>query len=216
MSFNQLIKEYDWDFTQLQFNYVDRDCQGGETGLTCAREKGIGTIIMEPLRGGQLANDLNPVISKELSAENPQKTLAAWGFEYLWNHPCVDIVLSGMNTMKQLTENIELAANARPGMLSESEEAALERAGKLYQDMMRVPCTVCRYCGSICPQNIWIPGCMEAYNRVNITNILDAKYTYRGATRDSEVCVGCGACKEICPQHIDIPEIIKELQILFP
>jgi predicted aldo/keto reductase-like oxidoreductase len=212
--FRQVIDAWEWEFTQLQFNYVDREMQAGEEGLKLAHHKGIDTIIMEPLRGGQLVRELHPAIRTILHDANPDKSLAQWGLEFLWNRPDVGMVLSGMTSMADVRENIALAERATIGMLTEQEVAAMEQAGDIYRSLIRVPCTICRYC-SDCPQGIDIAQIMKVYNNSATMNPEAARKQYGEIVRAGKECVTCGYCEDVCPQDIRIMKTLREAAAFF-
>lgn len=210
----QVIGAWDWEFTQIQFNYVDRCMQAGEEGLVLAHRHGIDTIIMEPLRGGQLVREVHPAIRQVLREANPGKTMAQWALEYLWNRPDVDLVLSGMTTMEDVRENIFLAERAEVGMLTSREVAALEKAGDVYQSLIHVPCTLCRYCNS-CPQGIDIARVMRVYNNAVTMDHAAARKQYGEIIGQGKECLNCGRCEEVCPQDIRITEVLREAAAFF-
>jgi predicted aldo/keto reductase-like oxidoreductase len=212
--YREVIGAWDWEFTQIQFNYVDRYMQAGEEGLVLANRHGIDTIVMEPLRGGQLVREVHPAIRRVLQEANPDKTLAQWALEYLWNRPDVDLVLSGMTAMTDVRENIALAERAEAGMLAPPEVAALEKAGDIYQSLIRVPCTLCRYCEA-CPQGIDIARVMRVYNNSATMDPLAAAKQYRDIISQGKGCVDCGQCEDVCPQDIRITEVLGEAATFF-
>jgi predicted aldo/keto reductase-like oxidoreductase len=211
--YREVLDAWEWEFSQIQFNYVDRLMQAGEAGLIQAHRYGIDTIVMEPLRGGQLVREVHPAIRQVLHEANPDKSLAQWALEYLWNRPEVDLVLSGMTSMDDVRENIALAARAGVGMLTDQEVAALEKAGDIYQSLIRVPCTLCRYCEA-CPQGIDIARVMRVYNNSATMDPLAARKQY-GEIIQGKSCVDCGQCEELCPQDIRITEVLKEAETFF-
>jgi predicted aldo/keto reductase-like oxidoreductase len=212
--FQKIVDEYDWEFVQLQFNYVDRNIQAGEQGLIYADQKGLGTIIMEPLRGGQLVQNLPEQIKTVLQSVAPHRTMADFGLNWLWNREDVDLVLSGMSNMSQVEENIRFAAMARPGMMSQVELGALQEAEKMYSSMIQVKCTLCRYCLP-CPSEINIPSIFNAYNMAFTGALESGLKRYRHETSDATPCLECGQCEEKCPQSILIREKLKEISAFF-
>ena len=207
--FNEIVTKYDWEFAQIQMNYVDINMQAGISGLKYADNNGLGTIIMEPLRGGQLVNDANSEIKSILHNANPDKSLAEWGFEFLFNRNDVDIVLSGMNHIDQVKENIKIASNSYIGMLSGKETEALYKVSEVYRKLIKVPCTTCRYCG-ICPQNISIYNAFMQYNNAVTMDFENAKMNFNKNKDLINSCIDCRKCVDVCPQGIDIPKVLKE------
>ena len=215
--FCQLLDAYDWDFCQIQCNYMDEHTQAGVTGLRHAAEKGLPVIIMEPLRGGRLVNHLPQDALKAFRAAVPDRSPAEWGFRWLWNQKEVTCVLSGMNSVDMVQENIRVASDCLPGSLTDAEQAAIRRAGEAINARMKVGCTGCRYCMP-CPHHVDIPGTFAAYNRLYTDGRFAGLREYfmctalrRNATGAS-MCIGCGHCEQHCPQGIPIREKLKEAE----
>ena len=212
--FCQLLDAYDWDFCQIQYNYMDEHSQAGRSGLMYAAPKGLPVIIMEPLRGGRLVNG-RPREAKEIFAKcDAGRSPAEWAFRWLWNQPQVTCVLSGMNSIDMVRENVKTASEMLPGEFSEKEEKVFADVVAAIQSKMRVGCTGCRYCMP-CPMHVDIPGTFAAYNRQASEGRFSALREYfmgTGVRKDytgPANCIGCGKCEQHCPQHI---EIRKELQ----
>jgi len=211
--FCQLIDAFDWDFCQIQYNYLDENFQAGRKGLQYAAARGIPVIIMEPLRGGKLVNNL-PAEALKLFTEHPaRRTPAEWSFRWLWTQPEVTCVLSGMNSVDMVKENCSVADSAEIGDLGPEEEALLSGVAAAINGNMKVGCTGCGYCMP-CPKNVDIPGTFSAYNRRYSEGKIAAMREYMmGTILRKDVasianCIGCGKCEAHCPQHI---EIRKEL-----
>ena len=215
--FCQLVDAYDWDFCQIQYNYMDEHSQAGRRGLYHAHAKGLPVIIMEPLRGGRLVHRL-PEEAKKLFAEYPVSyTPAQWAFRWLWNQPEVTVVLSGMNSMEMVRENVETAANTQAGEMTQEEEAMLQQVVAAINAKVKVGCTGCGYCQP-CPKGVDIPGTFAAYNR----RFTDGKFvalkeyamctTLRTNVTAASQCIGCGKCEKHCPQGIPIREKLKDAQ----
>ena len=220
--FCRLVDAYDWDFCQIQYNYMDEHSQAGRKGLNHAHAKGLPVIIMEPLRGGKLVNQL-PEEAKKIFAEYPiQRTSAQWAFRWLWNQPEVTVVLSGMNTDEMVRDNVETACNVRIGELGEAEETMLQQIVKAINAKMKVGCTGCGYC-TPCPKGVDIPGIFAAYNRVYSESKVSGlrEYfmctTFRKNSTGASNCIGCGKCERHCPQGLPIRKHLqdakKELEI---
>ena len=214
--FFQLLEAHDWDFCQIQYNYININYQAGMAGLKKASEKGIPVFVMEPLLGGKLANGLPSKAVKVFKSVNKTLTPAAWALRWLWNQKEVAVVLSGMNTDSQLEENIKIANDSSADMLSREEKDAIESVIKLFNASYKIPCTGCNYCMP-CPHNVNIPGCFMAYNvsyaagmycgvqqYLTSTGITDPRINYAAGN-----CKKCGECEKHCPQHIPI---IKSLE----
>ena len=212
--FCKLLDAYDWDFCQIQYNYLDENSQAGRIGLQYAASKNIPVIIMEPLRGGRLVNSL-PGDAKKAIEEYPiKRTPAEWAFRWLWNQKEVTCVLSGMNSIEMVEENIKTASNIQVGEFTEKEEELIEKVKKAIDKNMKVGCTGCRYCMP-CPQNVDIPGTFSAYNKIYSDGKMTAFKEYFMCTalrKDSSAasnCVQCGKCEMHCPQHIEIRKELK-------
>lgn len=212
--FCRLVDAYDWDFCQIQYNYMDEHSQAGRTGLQYANQKGLPVVIMEPLRGGKLVS-LMPEEGKKIIANyEVKRTPAQWAFRWLWNQPEVTCVLSGMNSMEMLNDNINTASTAKVGEMTDADQAMLSKVVDAINSKMKVGCTGCRYCMP-CPQNVDIPGTFAAYNRVYSEGKGVGKRDYimctivRQKPTSASNCIGCGKCERHCPQHIEIRKELK-------
>ena len=212
--FCKLVDAYDWDFCQIQYNYLDEHTQAGRRGLYHAHARGLPVIIMEPLRGGRLVN-LLPAEAKKLMADSGRNWSAAqWGLRWLWDQKEVTVVLSGMNSREMVAENIRTACEARVGDLTEEDHGLLAAVVEAINASVKVGCTACGYCQP-CPKNVDIPGAFAAYNRYHTESRAGAKKDYLKCTlfRKNHThagnCIGCGKCEKHCPQGI---EIRKELE----
>ena len=213
--FCKLIDVYDWDFCQIQYNYMDEHSQAGRKGLYYAYEKQIPVVIMEPLRGGKLVKRLPAEAVKLFESYHIKHTPAQWAFRWLWNQKEVTCVLSGMNSMEMVQDNINTASAVEIGELGPEEEALLKQVVCAINAKMKVGCTGCGYCMP-CPKNVDIPGTFSAYNRRysegKFWGLVD--YAMSTAIRKNSTaasnCIGCGKCEQHCPQHIAIRDNLKE------
>jgi len=212
--FCRLVDVYDWDFCQIQYNYMDEHSQAGRRGLYHAHEKGLAVIIMEPLRGGKLVNRL-PEDAKKIFADYPTKhTPAQWAFRWLWNQPEITCVLSGMNSDEMVRDNINTASTVSVGELGPDEEAMLKQVVAAINSKMKVGCTGCGYCMP-CPKGVDIPGTFAAYNRRYSENKFWGLVDYfmctslRKNSAAASNCIECGKCEKHCPQHIQIRQELK-------
>lgn len=213
-TFKELIDAYDWDFCQIQYNYLDEHTQAGREGLLYAAGKQIPVIIMEPLRGGKLV-DLLPDSAKEAIRNYPVKrTPAEWAFHWLWDQPEVTCVLSGMNSQEMVTENIKTASETSAHAFTESDHELIKTVKAKINQNLRVGCTGCGYCMP-CPQGVDIPTAFRCYNKARMDGRFSTILEYiqvtslRKDSSDISKCIQCGACEQHCPQHIAIR---KELQ----
>jgi len=212
-TFCRLVDAYGWDFCQIQYNYMDENSQAGRTGLSYAAGKGLPVIIMEPLRGGRLADGLPDGAKKLLRQADASP--AALSFRWLWDQPEVTVVLSGMNTREAVAENLATAAAAAPGCFSEKERQLLTVVRQEINAKIKVGCTGCGYCMP-CPKGVDIPGTFRCYNELYTDNLLTAEREYfmcttmRPHTARASQCVRCGRCKAHCPQSIDIPDVLRQ------
>ena len=213
--FCALLDAYDWDFCQIQYNYMDEHSQAGRRGLLYAHEKGLPVIIMEPLRGGKLAANLPAKAQAIFDAAEPKRSAAHWAFRWLWDQKEVSCVLSGMNSMEMLRENIAAASEAAVGDLTEADQAMLRAVAAAINEKMPVGCTGCGYCMP-CPKGVDIPGTFAAYNRSASEGRFSALKEYTMCTamrRQSSAasnCIGCGKCESHCPQSLPIRQHLSE------
>lgn len=213
--FCQLVDSYDWDFCQIQYNYMDEHSQAGRRGLNYAHEKGLPVVIMEPLRGGKLVNRLPEDAKRIFANYKIQHTPAQWAFRWLWNQPEVTCVLSGMNSDEMVRDNINTASTVTVGELGPEEEAMLQDVVKAINSKMKVGCTGCGYCMP-CPKNVDIPGTFSAYNRRYTEGKYAGFFDYmmctalRKTSTAASNCIECGKCEKHCPQHIEIRKELKK------
>ena len=215
--FCKIVDAHDWDFCQIQYNYLDEHSQAGRKGLHHAHAKGLPVIIMEPLRGGRLVNRL-PEDAKKIMQNHPLGyTPAQWAFRWLWDQKEVTCVLSGMNTMEMVRDNVKTASEAQIGELGAGEQAMLQKVVAAINARMKVGCTGCGYCMP-CPKGVDIPGTFAAYNRKYAEGTFSALKEYfmctaaRKTSSAASNCIGCGKCEKHCPQGIQIRQELKNAQ----
>jgi predicted aldo/keto reductase-like oxidoreductase len=204
-----------WDFCQIQYNYVDVEFQAGQRGLRYAAERGLGAIIMEPLRGGVLARPPEPV-AVFLAQGRRNWTPAEWGLQWVWNQPEVSLVLSGMSTLDQVRENVESASRSGVGTLSPNELGLIERVRDAYLALRPIPCTRCGYCLP-CPSGVAIPRILELGNQAAMyADAAAARFEYRMLAEEERAdrCTVCHRCEERCPQRIPVAEWIARSHVV--
>ena len=211
--FKRIVDSFDWDFCQIQYNYMDEEIQAGREGLTYAARKGLGIVVMEPLRGGSLAKEPPPDMQALWEQAPQQRSPAQWALEWVLDHPEVSVVLSGMNSLEQVEENCRIASRAGPRSLSAEELATIDRIKESFRLRMPIPCTSCGYCLP-CPSGVNIPRIFSIYNDRFIYG--DQRWTHlmytigTNADERADQCAACGECEEACPQSIAIPEKLRE------
>lgn len=221
--FQQLVDAYDWDFCQIQYNYMDEHSQAGREGLTYAAGKGLPVIIMEPLRGGRLVN-LLPKETKKLFETDPlARTPAELAFRWLYDQPEVTCVLSGMNSMEMIAENVITAEKGTAGHFSKEDAALVEKVKEEIEKTVKVNCTGCGYCMP-CPFGVDIPVTFRCYNEMYSETKSGARKEYLQCTAfrknqsSASQCRQCGKCEQHCPQQIEIRKelkrAVKELETL--
>ena len=211
--FKEIVDGYDWAICQIQYNYFDRNYQAGREGLEYAASKGLGVVVMEPLRGGKLTNKIPDQVQKVWDQADPKRAPVEWALRWIWNHSEVSTVLSGMSSMSQLRENIKIANEANSFSLSKKNLELIDRVTELYKKMCIVDCTACGYCMP-CPQGVNIPLNFTLYNDTSVFEALgNAAMRYKemlSPEQKASQCTACGECEERCPQHIPIIEELKK------
>jgi predicted aldo/keto reductase-like oxidoreductase len=217
-AFKEIVDAYGWEFCQIQYNYLDETSQAGTAGLEYAAAKGLAVIIMEPLRGGNLAGRVPETIRKIWDNASVKRSPAEWALRWVWNHPEVTVVLSGMNDESHIDENLRIAETALPASLTEEELATVRQARDEYKRLMKVGCTGCGYCMP-CPAGVDIPGCFASYNAYHLfSHDRSGKFQYigrhgglMGEKSNAGLCRQCGKCAKACPQALPIPSLMKDV-----
>lgn len=209
----KMLKEYDWEISQIQLNYIDRDIQAGEMGGMFAHDLGLGVSVMSPLKGGVLVNRLNYDMRKRLSAANPGYSYAEWGLKWLYGKSYVDVVLNGISSMDDLNENVRIVNDNQ--RLSENEEKVLSQVRDIFFASGQIPCTKCNYC-SICSEKIKIPMIFDTYNHyLYDDDKLHYVAYYVFLTKGKLKCRQCRVCETKCPQKIKISDELQRIHNLF-
>ncbi|MFO7295276.1 MAG: aldo/keto reductase [Clostridia bacterium] len=211
--FKSIIDAYDWKMCQIQLNFLDENYQAGVEGMRYAASKGIPVVIMEPLKGGRLAHNIPRDIQELWNSFHIKRSPVEWAFRWLYNFPEVTVILSGVSTMEQLKENIEIFKNAAPNSMTEEELDLVRRVKAAYESKIKVSCTSCNYCMP-CPSGINIPRIFSLYNNASMyDDIAGQSKEYKKLIEenaDASHCVECGQCESACPQSIPIIEKLKE------
>jgi predicted aldo/keto reductase-like oxidoreductase len=219
--FKRIVDAYPWTFCQIQYNYLDQEFQAGTEGLRYAAARNLGVVVMEPLRGGALAKPTPPpAVAALWDGAQVRRSPAQWALRWVWNHPEVTVVLSGMNEEAHIAENLAAAEEALPDSLSQAELGLVDQAARTYKELMQVGCTGCGYCMP-CPMGVLIPTCFDAYNSLHMSGDPDgARFLYAASTGGqigmhepgmASQCVECGECLAKCPQRIPIPDVLKKV-----
>jgi predicted aldo/keto reductase-like oxidoreductase len=215
-TFKKTVDAYDWDFCQIQYNYMNEELQAGTEGLRYAAAKGLGIVVMEPILGGSLAKKPPEEVERLWNSADVKRTPAEWALEWVWNHPEVSVVLSGMSTMEQVVENVRSAETTAP--LTDKELSIVEKVRDTYLRLVKANCTGCRYCMP-CPFGVEIPTNFTLYNEASMYNNVEGKkqdYTRMSKeNRAASACQECGNCEAVCPQHLSIRKLLKEADVLF-
>ncbi len=216
-NFLKILVDYDWDFCQIQYNYLDETTQAGVAGLKAAAERGIPVIIMEPLRGGKLVNKLPEAAKRLISGNERGWSAAEWALRWLWDQPEVTVVLSGMNSVEMVEENVRTASDARAGVFTADDRAFLQRVLGIIKEKEKVGCTGCRYCMP-CPKGVDIPGIFAGYNTMYTESPTAGRSQYfqtvalAAEPSFASQCIQCGKCEQHCPQGIPIREKLQEAE----
>ena len=212
--FKEIVDSYDWAMCQVQYNYFDEYYQAGKEGLKYAASKGVGVVVMEPLRGGKLTDRIPEKVQRLWDSASVKRTPAEWALRWVWNHTEVSTALSGMSSMAQLIENTRIAEDAKAGILSESELQVIAEVCEAYRGMLQIGCTGCAYCMP-CPNGVNIPLNFSLYNdsfmfKDEDLNLMLYNHMLTPEQRGSN-CAECGECEQHCPQQIKIPKELKKV-----
>jgi predicted aldo/keto reductase-like oxidoreductase len=207
--FTEIVDDYDWSFCQIQLNYLDEEYQAGRNGLHYAAAKDMGVIVMEPLRGGRLGENL-PTEAQALfdkAGVSPAEMALRW----VLNESDVSFLLSGMNRKDHLEQNVNACFNAVPGNMSPDDLELIAKAKKIFDEKIKVPCTTCGYCMP-CPNGVDIPTSFRCYNNSFVFDQKDPSYeNFLGMGQRASACIECGTCEPLCPQGIEIINDLKKV-----
>lgn len=211
-SFEKIIKFRDWDFCQIQYNYMDTEEQAGDKGYALAKELGVPMVIMEPVKGGSLAT-LPESVTTGLTTARPDASVASWALRWVGTHDNVKVILSGMSSMEQVTDNLKTFSNFEP--LSDEEMGLVNDTADAIKARIKNGCTGCRYCMP-CPAGVNIPRNFSVWNQYSMyENTGHTRWAWGQAFPENEKasnCIKCGKCEAACPQKISIREHLSALQ----
>ena len=213
-NFNEIVDGYDWSFCQIQYNYLDEEYQAGRKGLEYAAGKGLGITIMEPLRGGKLAVNLPDSVQTAFDRARKKRSPAEWALSWIWNHPEASLLISGMNGMDQVAENLKAADNFKQDSFTEEDSRVIGKVQKLFRQRIKVDCTAYAYCMP-CPSGVDIPGCFEFFNNYHLFGREENYNRFLKPEQRASACTECGTCETHCPQALPIPELLKNVTELF-
>lgn len=216
--FKEIVDAYPWEFCQIQLNYMDKDFQAGIKGLDYAASKGLQVIIMEPLKGGKLTDILPESVEKYWAEADIKRSPAGWALRWVADFPEVLTILSGMSTMDQLKENIQVLSDALPHSLTEKDHQIINKVSTEYNKLIKYSCTGCRYCMP-CPKKIEIPAVINFYNEwflYNGNDKIKADFiTWIPPKRRPSACISCNACQSHCPQSLPVSTIMNKASEIF-
>jgi predicted aldo/keto reductase-like oxidoreductase len=215
-AFKEIVGAATGEMAQIQLNILDENYQVGVEGLKYGAEEGLAMVIMEPLRGGSLVNQIPPEVADLISAYPEKRSLAEWCFRWLYNMPETTVILSGCGSMDQLKDNLRIFDQAKSGVMSASDLNLIKEIQDVYASKVSVRCTACRYCMP-CPQDVEIPEIFKLFNALKILPG-GAGFTERSLYGDiaksgkgADKCVECRQCEEHCPQSLKIPDLLKDV-----
>jgi len=214
-AFAPIVDAYDWDFCQIQYNYMDTSYQAGREGLRYAAARGLGVVVMEPLKGGCLAR-VPPEVQEVFDQASAPRTPVEWALRFVWDDPGVSLLLSGMSAPEQVVANLAAAEEGLPGVITEDEAELYVQARVMYRSRAKADCTACRYCLP-CPAGVDIPEVLAQLNAaVAYSDVEGARVDYQmGVSGKAALCSACGECEELCPQGLPIRELMRDTEELF-
>lgn len=220
--FSSIVDCYDWEMVMVQYNYFDENVQASVEGIEYAASKGLGILVMEPLKGGILAGNMPKEAEDVFRKANPNKSNAEWALEWVLNNRNVSCVLSGMNSLEQIDENLAIADRTSPMSMTFEDLQTVELVKRVIRNSLKINCSTCGYCMP-CPQGVNIPECMKIYNEKFLFNkkgivsqSLKDYYQYvggiMGSVGNAGKCNGCGKCLRKCPQKLNIVEELEKVK----
>jgi len=212
-TFKSIVDSYDWTFCQIMYNYMDIEDQAGTEGLLYAADKGLAIVIMEPLRGGGLVEPIPDSVAELWRSAPVERTPAEWALHWVWDHPEVSLLLSGMSDLSQVEQNLASADASGTKRMTQPELDVVAKVREEYRKLIRVSCTKCQYCMP-CPQGVGIPHVFRLYNDLSMYGnedwIRQQYFEHTPESMRAPGCIACGTCEEACPQQIKIIEVLRE------
>lgn len=212
--FKEIVDYYNWNFCQIQYNFMDENYQAGTVGLDYAVAKGMAVIVMEPLRGGKLAKSPNEEVKDLWNTAHVKRGPVDWALRWVLNHPGVVTVLSGMGKMDEVVENIKIVQDSYPNSLTKEEIALVDLVKNKYKTFSKIGCTACGYCMP-CPSGVAIPSNFELYNDAFMYNSIPGSKTsysrFMTEKTRASACTECGLCETLCPQGLPIRKHLKDV-----
>lgn len=207
----KIIASHDWDFAQIQMNYLDWENQDAKTQYRLLTEAKIPIIVMEPVRGGKLANDVPKIAQEQMKNYAPDKSIASWAIRFVASHNNVMTILSGMNSLEQMSDNLDSLTDFVP--MTDTELKICKNTADLINKADIIPCTGCDYCAD-CPKGVKISTVFSVYNsyKNGTVTLEQSRSEYNIISVNAEKCVACGKCKSHCPQSIDIPKMLSTIK----
>jgi predicted aldo/keto reductase-like oxidoreductase len=216
--FKEIVDYHDWTFCQIQLNYMDADYQAGIEGLKYAADRGLGVVVMEPIKGGKLAVTPPKEVMEIWDRSRKKRSPAEWALQWVWNLPEVSVALSGMSEMWHVEENLVYADRSGPGTLTPEELAFYDEVKNTYNQLGFVGCTECQYCMP-CPEGVDIPTILGYYNEYYMSGgnqeVKNSYWKNISLDNHSSNCIACGECEEKCPQMLPIRKLMNETVGLF-
>jgi predicted aldo/keto reductase-like oxidoreductase len=209
--FKEIVDIFEWEMAQIQLNILGEKYQAGIEGLRYGAKKGLGMVIMEPLRGGSIINNTPPEVKKVLREYPEKRSLVEWCFRWLHNMSEMSVILSGTSTIEQLKDNLRIFENSQPKVMSEKDMELIHRIQNIYESKTSIGCSGCKYCMP-CPQGLDIPNLFKLYNQYQLFNkpMNDSLIYQNSRMVCADQCVNCGHCTQYCPQQLEIPELMKK------
>lgn len=212
-TFKNIVDSYDWDMCQIMLNIIDQNYQAGIEGLRYAGSKGIPVVIMEPLKGGKLAQTSVSDVMDVWNSSEYKRSPVEWAFKWIYNFPEAAVILSGVSSMEQLKDNLRIFESSKPNTMTEEELKLVNRVRDIYNSKIKVGCTECNYCQP-CPNGVVIPEIFSLYNDIYMYGSTEHSINFYkrvvNSNKDASKCVECGQCEGACPQHLSIIERLKE------